>query len=157
MQLKFDFSEVESFTAKLKDQVIRREFFKGIIRKLADELKMMLKNNTPVKTGELQKGWDANNRPSYLVEEINNGYRITLYNQVPYAKYVNDGHYSYNQYGGPYIVKNRTVTYTQGNNDTTFVYGHFFVEKSIIYMEDTLERKVAKELEKYWERMLNGK
>ena len=41
----------------------------------------------------------------------------------------------YNKGGDPYIVKNRTPkmhTVADANRDATFVFGHFFVEKSIL-------------------------
>jgi hypothetical protein len=161
MKLEWDFSELENFVKRINNADKYAEMCKKLTQELAKVLHKMVMNETPVKTGELLKGWRSGENYSYKIIALRNGYKVTLYNRVPYAKSVNDGHYSYNQYGGAYEVnpKHRTVPYTQGNNDSTFVFGHFFVEKSILKVENSaeLEKVLSKELEKWFAWCVNGK
>lgn len=163
MEVKFDFSELEQFGKNLKNQREVSKHFKAATRELTDALKTAIKANTPVKTGTLKAGWDTNGgRASYTVRRNKNGYSVTLYNRVPYAYYVNYGHYSYNQFnvgGAPYTVKNRTVPYYDGCSDDTFVFGHFFIEKAILQMENSseiMETIISNNLEKWWGWCVNG-
>lgn len=161
MKLKFNFGEIKGFTNRLGDSNKLSRHFKAMVREMAKVMREMLKMNTPVKTGRLRSGWDAGQR--YTVRQNKQGFSVTLYNRVPYARYVNDGHYSYNQYnvgGDPYTVKHRTVKYTRGNSSATFVYGHFFIEKAVVEMEnnfDILSNIFGDELEKWFAWSLNGK
>jgi hypothetical protein len=161
MKVKFDFKELERFNDKLQDKAELHKHYRVICKELADELKKVVKSKTPVKTGNLKSGWDG--QKSYLIRKNKNGYSITLYNRVPYADAVNYGHYSYNQFnvgGEPYVVRNRHVPYYDGNSDDTFVFGHFFVEKSVLELENNpavLEQIMEKELLKWWRWCVNGK
>lgn len=159
MKLKWDMHELEDFANRLSDTEKFNRACKEVVKKLAKELQEMLFNKTPVKTGQLAAGWGGAENYAYKIVELKTSYKITLYNRVPYAKSVNDGHYSHNQYGGPYVVKRRTVPYTQGNADPTFVFGHFFVEKSILTLENSseLEKILNKELEKWFAWCVDGK
>lgn len=159
MRLEWDFSELEGFIKRINDHDKYAKMCKQLTRELAKVLHEMLFDTTPVKTGQLAAGWGGGENYAYKIVEHNNGYKVTLYNRVPYAKFVNDGHYSYNQYGGAYEVKRRTVPYTQGKNEPTFVFGHFFVEKSILKVENSaeLEKVLSKELEKWFAWCVNGK
>ena len=159
MKLDWDFSEWFEFGDRLATIAKFEEACKEATQQLAKELHEMLKTGTPVKTGKLVAGWDNAQNYSYEIKETKNGYFVELINDVEYALYVNDGHYSYNQYGGPYEVKNRTVPYTQGNSDPTFVFGHFFVEKSIVLLENstTLNVVIEKELDKWFRWCVDGK
>ena len=89
-----------------------------------------------------------------MAKRVSTGYQVELINQVEYATYVNDGHYSYNQFnkgGQPYVVKNRTVRYYQGNRDKTFVFGVFFVEKSVVEVGNSrIEQYVFPHIEKWF-------
>ena len=158
MKLEWDISELDEFGNRLANTAKFKEYCKRIVKQLAKELQDMLINQTPVKTGQLAAGWGGAENSAYKIEELKTCYKVTLYNRVPYANSVNDGHYSYNQYGGPYEVKHRTVPYTQGKNDPTFVFGHFFVEKSILLLENSsvLDMILYKELNKWFEWCING-
>ena len=159
MKLKWDFKEWYDFADRLNNTEKFQEMCKKFVDELAKELREMLFNNTPVKTGQLAAGWGGSENYSYEIKKFKTGYKVTLYNRVPYAKAVNDGHYSYNQFGGPYVVKNRTVPYTQGKNEDTFVFGHFFVEKSILLMENdnAINTLLEKEFERWFRWCVNGK
>ena len=170
MKVKFDFKQLEEFNDRLQDSAELHKHYKMICRELADVLKETIKNNTPVKTGKLKAGWDnQNHKASYTVRKNKNGYSVTLYNNVPYADYVNYGHYSYNQYnkgGEPYVVYNRVKVLFRSDYDdldideNRYVFGHFFVEQSIVELESfpaVLEKIAEKELLKWWRWCVNGK
>lgn len=139
MKLKWDFQSLFDFGDRVSETAKFKEACKKVTKQLAKELHEMLFEQTPVKTGQLCAGWGGAENYAYKIEELKTSYKVTLTNRVPYALAVNDGHYSHNQYGGPYVVKHRTVQYTQGNKASTFVYGHFFVEKSILLLENSTE------------------
>lgn len=159
MKLEWDFSELDGFVKRINDVDKYESMCRKLTQELAKVLHEMLFETTPVKTGQLAAGWGGAENYGYRITALSTGYKVELLNRVPYAKAVNDGHHSYNQYGGPYEVKNRTVPYTQGKNDPTFVFGHFFVEKSILKVENSneLEKVLSKELEKWFAWCVNGK
>jgi len=159
MKLKWDLDELFDFGDRIANAAKFDETCKTATKKLAKELQEMLFNETPVKTGQLAAGWGGTENYAYTIKQVRNGYHVDLINRVPYSLSVNDGHYSFNQFGGPYEVKRRTVPYTQGNSDSTFVFGHFFVEKSVLKLEnsDVLNKLIAKELERWFRWCLNGK
>lgn len=162
MRLEWDFHELYDFADRLGNADKFKEFAKVAVKQLAKDLHEMLFKETPVKTGQLAAGWGGAENYAYVIKEMKTGYKIEFINRVPYAKSVNDGHYSYNQFnkgGDPYVVKHRTVPYTQGNADATFVFGHFFVEKSILKMEndEALNTIIANELDKWFRWCVNGK
>ena len=84
------------------------------------------------------------------------GFEVLIVNKTPYALAVNDGHKVYNQYGGAYPVKNRIKVTSphvwQQGDATYYVFGHFFVERSIFKLTETnqVEQIIMKELEKWW-------
>lgn len=136
MRLDWDFSELETFAQRLENTAVFDKYCEQITKQIAEELHKRLKANTPKRTGQLVKGWG---NTAFVVTRTSAGFQIELTNNVAYALSVNDGHYSYNQFnkgGVPYVVKHRTVPYTQGRSDATFVYGRFFVERSIVELEE---------------------
>ena len=155
MKIKYDFQELWDFAKKLRDYNKFEQTVIEATQELAKIFHRMLKNNTPVDTGKLKAGWDGENL-QYKVEKVNGGYEVTFTNKVEYAWWVNYGHKSYNQFGGPYVVKNRVKVPNpkQWQKDASehFVYGHFFVEQSVLDMEHAnLEKTLYKELEKWFE------
>ena len=162
MRLKWDFHELYDFGERISNLDKFEDACKKATKEMAKIFHEMLIRKTPVKTGTLQSFWQTEQNYSYTVIQMKSGFKVELVNEAVYARSVNDGHYSYNQYnvgGDPYVVRNRTVPYTQGNNDATFVFGHFFVEKSIAELEnsDALEKVLYKELKKWFRWCVNGK
>ncbi len=155
MRLNWDIHEWEDFAKRIGNTARFNIACKKATKEIAKALQEMLFDQTPVKTGQLAAGWGNNH---FTIISLQNKYEITLTNDVAYATAVNDGHKSYNQYGGPYEVKHRTVPYTQGNSGKTFVFGHFFVEKSILLLQNSneLENILYKELEKWFAWCING-
>ena len=160
MKMKWDAKQLIEFGNRIADLTKFQQTVQEATREIAKLLHTMLLQNTPVKTGKLKTGWKSEENYAYVVVKVKNGFEVTLTNNVEYALSVNDGHYSYNQYnvgGKPYVVKNRTVPYTQGNKAPTFVYGRFFVENSILDTEEKLNAVLDKELEKWFRWCVSGK
>ena len=144
MKLEFDFSELINFGEKLVNTY--DDAVKEALTKVAKKVLRELTTMTPVDTGELRGGWNNADNMAFRVQPTQKGFLVELTNDVEYASDVNYGHYSHNQFGGPYLVKNRTIKTDQSSvygrnaglkkkNKDFFVYGHFFVEKAILNME----------------------
>ncbi len=154
MRVRFDFSELNKFVENVANRERLDTTLMTATQNVARVLHQHLLEQTPVKTGNLQKLWSAGDNLKFTVKRVKNGYEVTLINEAEYATSVNDGHYSYNQFnkgGKPYVVKNRTVPYKQGGKDKTFVFGRFFVEDSIDLTYPKVEQIVMKELNKWWD------
>lgn len=102
---------------------------KEIIRDAARHFLVDVKNRTPQVSGELRRHWDTDNL-DFVVRSTDKGYYVELVNKCEYASYVESGHFSYNQFGGPYEVKNRTVPFYYKPSGKTVVYGVFFLKKT---------------------------
>lgn len=125
------------------------EGIKRTLEKLATSFLKDVKKRTPKKTGKLRNQWDIDNA-SVVVHEDAKGYYVMLVNTTEYAEWVEKGHYSYNQYGGAYTVKNRTVPYFDGNSAPTFVYGVFYLKKTEIeYNQGKLDTLVSREFNRW--------
>lgn len=142
MKLEWDFSEFTKFANSLQDLSKFEIFARQATKQIADALREMLFLHTPVKTGNLSASWGGTENYSFEIKKWGYGYSVTLYNHAAndknfkYGLAVNDGHWSYNQYGGPY----------------KWVTGKFFVEKAIIQTAESmkLESLIMQELEKWW-------
>ena len=113
-----------------------------------------MKALTPVDGYDLINGWDGN---KFAVTSVNGGYEVLIVNKTPYALAVNDGHTAHNQYGGPYPIKRRIKVRSphqwQQGDATWYVFGHFFVERGIVQLENTgeIEQIIMRELRKWWD------
>lgn len=150
--LQVDISELENFIDDFSE--LREQFddeIKHTIKVVAREFIYDVIKRTPKKTSNLRKHWLEDNVALH-VETKGDEYCVYLVNKAEYASYVEQGHYSYNQFnvgGEPYIVKNRTVEYYEGNNAPTFVYGVFYLKKTEIdYKKDKMETIVSREISK---------
>ena len=164
MKLKWDFHELYDFGEKISDYSKLKKHLEEATRKIAEAFHDMLVYQTPVKTGELVKGWSTGENLAYRVKDLGDIFEVEFSNDVEYAHWVNYGHRVRNGSGGDfgsyYKVKRRTVPYYDGNSSDYFVYGHFFVEKSIVKMENgshQIDNIVYKELEKWFRWCANGK
>lgn len=143
MKLTWDFSEFNEFANRIQDFSKFEVFAKQITNEIVNALREALFENTPVLTGNLSTNWGGQENYSFKIKKFDYGYSVTLYNRAAndkgfkYGLAVNDGHWSKNQYGGPY----------------KWVVGRFFVEKSIILTAESaeLESIIMRELEKWWE------
>lgn len=174
MKLKWDFHELYDFGERIGNIAEFEKVCEEATRELAKVFHRMLIDKTPFVTGELKGGWLGDNL-QYNVKRLKNGFKVEFVNTVPYARAVNDGHKAYNQFGGPYPIheevsvgpygklqgriKVKTPYEWQKGDPSMFVFGHFFVERSIVELEDgiQLNKVLRKELEKWFRWCVNGK
>ena len=143
MKLEWDFHELTDFGKRLNDLPKFEQYAQQIAKELAKALHEALFRNTPVKTGNLCAAWGGSENYSYTIKQFGYGYKITLKNNgandknFRYGLAVNDGHWSYNQYGGPY----------------KWVQGSFFVEKSVLQTANSMqvEQLIMQHLQKWWD------
>lgn len=107
---------------------------------------------TPIVTGQMHDRWKSDNQ-AMTVNKVGNSYVTTVVNNAAkttksgttytYAKEVDEGHASYNQFGGPY-----TVTHSKYGNNGGAVIGLFITQDAAREMQVELERVVGKQLQK---------
>lgn len=155
MKITWDFTQLEKFGQDLVSNKFDEQM-KIVTKKIAEVLLRRMKSLTPIETGELLSGWDGN---KLLVTEVKGGFEVLIINKSPNALYVNDGHRVRNRKDGPYLkVKHRVKVPTahQWQNPVSdwYVFGHFFVERSILQLENSteLERILNRELQKWWKK-----
>lgn len=143
--IQIDISELEEYSENF-DKAVKgsAKAIKDIVEYAAKPYLNDLIAATPVKTGQLKAQWKKDN-PVFRVQEDGDNYWVELVNTTSYAEWVEKGHHSYNQFGGPYIVKNRTVPYYSGGSGPTFVYGRFFVKRTEVDWDSGKLDKLANE------------
>lgn len=141
-EFEIDTSELEDFAERFKELTEPDLGIRLALEQVSRSYLNDLKRATPVDTGKLKKQWDIDNI-GVQAKTTSDGWEITLINTTEYASYVEKGHHSYNQFGGPYVIKNRTVPYFDGESGATFVYGRFFVRKTEnVWNEGKLDRSL---------------
>ena len=154
MKVSWDVKELTDFANNLASFTKFETYMKQAAQQIARVLLQHIKGLTPIgETGKLVAGWDGN---EFLIKTVKNGFEIDIINNCDYATEVNDGHRSFNQYGGPYKVHNRVKVKSAWKWQTkgeTYVFGHFFVERGILQLNDTnqVEQIIMRELQKWWE------
>lgn len=154
MKLEWDFSELTEFANNLANVGEFEKHAQRITKDIAKALLKCMKQYTPADTYELINGWNGN---QFAVTKNGDYYEVLIVNKTPYALYVNDGHKSYNQYGGAYPIKKRIQVRSphswQKGDATYYVYGHFFVERGIVTLKNTkqIEAIIMRELQKWWD------
>ncbi len=162
MKIEWDLSELTEFVERVSDVSIFEQHMTNATRELAYILRDMVKKHTPVKTGKLKSGWDGSGNTNYKVIQTKTGFKVELVNEVDYARYVNYGHRSHNQFnkgGKPYTVTRRSVPLDGRWGQTAteyYVYGHFFVEKGVLDSEQKLDHVINKHLKRWWKECLSG-
>ena len=160
MKLVWDFDELYEFGERINDYAVFEKYLEEATKEISMIFHRMLINNTPKDTGKLVAGWSKGANLAYNVKKVNGGYEVEFTNDVEYARWVNDGHRVKNRSDSPYYkVKRRTVPYYDGNSSDYFVYGHFFVEKTIVQMTNgshQIDNIIRKELEKWFRWCING-
>lgn len=150
MKIEWDFSEFEKFAENLQNTHNFDSALMAATKEVAKVLHSYLLVQTPVDTGNLRKMWSAGDNLLFTVDRVNGGFEVTFINTARandkdgfmYGVAVNDGHKSYNQYGGSY----------------GWVQGRFFVEASILQTANStqFETLIMNELQKWWEGCFNG-
>lgn len=159
MQVEFDFRELTELANRLSNFGKFEQSLERIAKDISKALLKQIKSLTPVDEYDLINGWEGN---KFAVVKKENGFEVLIINKTPYALYVNDGHKAYNQYGGPYPIKNRRQVRIphkwQEGDSTYYVFGHFFVERGMVKLTNTheIESIIMRELEKWWEGCING-
>lgn len=153
--IEIDMSEIDRFNRALSNTERTENMIMDFTHLIAKRLHSYLLMKTPVKTGQLRAGWSHGNNLACKVVPVMGGYEVKFTNNVLYARWVNDGHLVRNRSDSPYYtVKHRTVEYYDGTMSPYYVYGHFFVEKSIFEMTDgnnDIDHIVYKILKQWWE------
>lgn len=147
----FDYHEITNFADNIIN-VSRSREMRVLIDKLVKQFLENAKRRTPVVTGRMREHWDIDNA-HYSVRKVKNGYSVTIYNKAKnkygykYARDVDQGHQSYNQYGGPYVVHNSKYGLNGGP-----VIGRFIVDNAMNKTEYDIRKEVAFELQKWLDR-----
>ena len=155
MKMKFDYHELEKFADNLLTESRDKEL-QLLIRKLAGEFLYEAARSTPVVTGQMRNRWFIDN-VNLDVRKVKEGYSVTLYNNATnkygykYARDVDQGHQSYNQYGGPYVVHHSKY----GKNGGAVI-GRFIVEKAHKKSEKDIQKDVAHQLQKWLDRCVEN-
>jgi hypothetical protein len=85
---EFNFDELRRLAKNLKDMEKELpKFFEECVREIALRLLAKVVLRTPVKTGELRRGWTIGR-----IQRINGGWQVDVFNPVLYAIYVEYGH-----------------------------------------------------------------
>ena len=154
MKLEWDFSELTRFADNIANLANLEKEMQNATKRLAKALLKWMKEFTPIDSYELINGWDGN---KFAVTRTEDDFEVLIVNKTPYATPVNDGHKSYNQFGGAYPVKHRKQVRTphqwQKGDATWYVFGHFFVERGILRLKETseIEQIIMQELQKWWD------
>ena len=139
MKIDWDLSELNNFASELNNGYALETSLMTATQNVARVLHKYLLVNTPVLTGNLRKMWSAGGNLMFTVEEIGDGFQVTLINTARanskdgfmYGLAVNDGHATPG--GGGWVM------------------GRFFVERSILQTEAQTEQIIMRELQKWWD------
>ena len=103
-----------------------QKFMTSCAKEMAEILYAMVVKRTPVDTGNLRRNWHIDMH----VKRIGDIYEITIYNNTPYASFVEYGH--------------------RNKAHTDWIQGRFFLTRSEIELEQKmtglLERKLTEKL-----------
>lgn len=143
--LIIDDRELKAFAKKFDNATNNsKTAIKKTIEYVAKKFLEDVKKRTPVKSGNLRQHWDLDNA-QIVVKETPKTFKVSLVNKAKYAKWVENGHFSFNQFnkgGSPYIVKNRTILEQEFIEEParpaldTVVYGTFYLKKTEIDYND---------------------
>lgn len=157
----FKFQNKEEFLSKFSDGTIQNSVKKGVRKNIPIMQKIMYDatpesseyNHKHREQGNLRKAWirSVDGKPTKRVTGTKNGdVNVFLYNHAKdsngyeYCNFANNGHASYNQFGGPYPTK----------YGTGWIPGLFFIErgadriKDSTELTDSIEKAIVKELNK---------
>lgn len=150
MHIEIDASDLTKLQKKLSGLIDNNDWIRQAI---VESCELMLKDlieSTPVDTGRLKEQWLKDN-PKIVVRNTSDGWTVDLVNTTEYASWVEKGHFSYNQYGGPWPVKNAKVPDSSG-----WVYGRFFVRKTEnIWQNGKLDANLSSRLNEWLTKTLS--
>lgn len=150
MHIEIDASDLTKLQKKLSSLIDNDDWIRQAI---VESCELMLKDlieSTPVDTGRLKEQWLKDN-PKIVVRDTSDGWTVDIVNNTEYASWVEKGHFSYNQYGGPWPVKNAKVPDSSG-----WVYGRFFVRKTEnIWQNGKLDANLSSRLNEWLTKTLS--
>ncbi len=150
MHIEIDASDLTKLQKNLSGLIDNDDWIRQAI---VESCELMLKDlieSTPVDTGRLKEQWLKDN-PKIVVRDTSDGWTVDLVNTTEYASWVEKGHFSYNQYGGPWPVKNAKVPDSSG-----WVYGRFFVRKTEnIWQNGKLDANLSSRLNEWLTKTLS--
>lgn len=165
--IKVDNHELEALCENLAafaDEGASSQFFVDALAETANRVLDDLKTRTPVKTGKLKKQWDKDNPRGQLKARVTrkgDAYEITLVNTTEYADWVEKGHRSYNQFGGPYTVRNSRIRpqgVPEGHGGGDWVYGRFYVRNTEnLWQNGKLDPTIEQQVTRWINRIYEGK
>ena len=141
MKLEWDLSGLVDFGERLNDYHEFETYIMTATQEIARVYHQALVTRTPVLTGNLRKMWSAGDNLQFTVKQVEGGYEVTLENEAEdeygrkYGQIVNDGYYS---------------------KSGKFIKGRMFIENSIGYTEDKVNKIIAKQLQKWLEGCVSG-
>lgn len=155
MRFDWDFSELYQFADKLGEVGRLETALKRATKDIAKALLKRMKSLTPVDEYDLISGWEGNH---FLVKEVDGGFEVLIVNRDEKATWVNDGHRVRNRKDGPFYKVKRRIQVRKPHQwqkpvNDWYVFGHFFVERGILQLNNTVEIEeiIMRELEKWWE------
>lgn len=155
MKIEWDVSELIDFANHLSDTSKFDREMRFAAKEIASVLLKAIKTFTPVgDTYQLVNGWNGND---FAIKVVDGGFEVLLVNTDEKALWVNDGHKAYNQFGGPYPIRHRVKVTSahqwQKGNPSYYVFGHFFVERGILQLNNTkqVEQIIMNKLKKWWD------
>lgn len=153
--VEIDMSSIEALFYALNNQEKLENAMMLITKICSKRLHDFLLKETPVVTGQLRAGWSHGDNLACKVIPVKDGYEVHFTNNVEYADWVNRGHVVRNRKGGPNLrIHHRKVAYYDGIAGPYYVFGVFFVEKSIIKLEEgtnAIEHIVSNILDQWWD------
>jgi hypothetical protein len=158
MKFEWDLTELVEFANNLENVSRFEREMQFAAKELAAALLRQIKNLTPIgDTYQLVNGWNGND---FAVKKVNGGFEVLLVNKDEKALWVNDGHRSFNKFNvgtnDPYVVHTRKKVRSpykwQQGDGTHWVYGHFFVERGILQLNNAqqVEQIIMRKLQKWW-------
>lgn len=100
----FEFGQLRQLAGRLDRALAQREverFLTNVLNEVGNRLRDMTVRATPVDTGQLRRGWQLGR-----VQKKGAVYEITVFNNVEYAPFVENGH--------RIVVRGVTVGYKEG-------------------------------------------
>ena len=148
--------------AAFSDEERTAQFIEQALVEMAQNVLKDLEARTPVNTGKLKAQWAKDNRGiETRVIRKGDGYEITLVNTTEYADWAEKGHRSFNQFGGPYTVRNSRIRpqgVPEGQGRGDWVYGRFYVRNTEnLWKNGKLDAAVQARFTRWLNRTLQGK
>lgn len=142
---KVDFRELEKFAKRMQqaqEENVFDQFFRDFLLEMARRAYNKMYKRTPVDTGQLRDNWQIGD-----VRKEGDTYIIEIFNETPYASFVEYGH---RQNVGQYVPTIRKRL------KRPWVEGRFFMTISANEIEQELPKYLDKRLDKLLREIIAG-